>query len=192
MSDGIVHRQPRRGTLKIRPATEADAASLLAIYRPFVESTAVSFETVAPTTDEFTARIAKAVAGWQWLLAERAGQCIGYAYGSAHRERPAYRWSVEVSAYVHPGHHRQGVGRTLYERLLEDLARKGFCNAYAGITMPNEGSIALHRSVGFESIGVFKAVGRKFGKWHDVAWFQRPLRSSPPWEEQRPNPDISR
>ncbi len=177
---------------KIRPATEADAASLLAIYRPFVESTAVSFETVAPTTDEFAARIAKAVAGWQWLLAERAGQCIGYAYGSAHRERHAYRWSVEVSAYVHPGHHRQGVGRTLYERLLEDLASKGFCNAYAGITMPNEGSIALHRSVGFESIGVFKAVGRKFGKWHDVAWFQRPLRSSPPWEEQRPKPDTSR
>jgi len=171
------------GTLKIHPATEADAASLLAIYRPFVESTAVSFETVAPTMDEFAARIAKALAGWQWLLAEKAGQCIGYAYGSAHRERSAYRWSVEVSAYVHPSHHRQGVGRTLYERLLEDLARKGFCNAYAGVTMPNESSIALHRNLGFESIGVFKSVGRKFGKWHDVAWFQRPLRSSPPAEE---------
>jgi len=87
-----------------------------------------------------------------------------------------------VSAYVHPGHHRQGVGRTLYERLLEDLVSKGFCNAYAGITMPNEGSIALHRSLGFESIGFFKAVGRKFGKWHDVAWFQRVMRSSPPEE----------
>src|SRR5882672_78531 len=167
------------GALKIRPATAADAASLLTIYRPFVESTAVSFETVAPTADEFASRIAKAVAGWQWLLAERAGRCIGYAYGSTHRERRAYRWSVGVSAYVHPSHHRQGVGRTLYERLLEDLAQKGFCNAYAGITMPNEGSIALHRSLGFESIGVFKAVGRKFGKWHDVAWFQRVLRSSP-------------
>ena len=175
MRGGIQAREVT-GTLKIRPATVADAASLLAIYLPFVESTAVSFETVAPTADEFAARIAKAVAGWQWLLAE------SYAYGSAHRERAAYRWSVEVSAYVHPGHHRRGVGRALYERLLEDLARKGFCNAYAGITMPNEGSIALHRSLGFESIGVFKAVGRKFGKWHDVAWFQRALRSSPPQE----------
>src|SRR3989441_10739345 len=109
-------RNPRSlkmtGALKIRPATVADAASLLAIYRPFVESTAVSFETVAPTAEEFSARIAKAVAGWQWLLAERAGQCIGYAYGSAHRERSAYRWSVEVSAYVHPSHQRQGeIGR---------------------------------------------------------------------------------
>jgi len=167
------------GALKIRPATVADAASLLAIYRPFVESTAVSFETVTPTVDEFAARIAKALAGWQWLLAESAGRCIGYAYGSTHRERRAYRWSVEVSAYVHPGHQRQGVGRRLYERLLEDLTRKGFCNAYAGITVPNEGSIALHRSLGFEPIGVFKAVGRKFGKWHDVAWFQRSLRKSP-------------
>src|SRR5437667_7710629 len=180
MSDGIVHRQPRRGTPKIRPATEADAASLLAIYRPFVESTAVSFETVAPTTDEFAARIAKAVAGWQWLLAERAGKCVGYAYGSSHRERRAYRWSVEVSAYVHPGHQRQGVGRTLYLQLLPELARRGFCNAYAGITLPNESSVGLHRGVGFQLIGTFKAVGRKFGQWHDVAWFQRALRDSPP------------
>ena len=170
------------GELKIRPATVADAASLLAIYRPFVESTAVSFETVVPTVGEFAARIAKALAGWQWLLAEISGQCIGYAYGSTHRERRAYRWSVEVSAYVDPGHHRQGAGRRLYESLLADLARKGFCNAYAGITVPNESSIALHRSLGFESIGVFKAVGRKFGKWHDVAWYQRALRKCPPEE----------
>lgn len=89
---------------------------------------------------------------------------------------------VEVSAYVHPAHHRQGVGRALYLRLFEDLTCQGFCNAYAGVALPNDGSIALHRSVGFESIGVFKAVGRKFGKWHDVAWFQRVLRDTPPAE----------
>jgi L-amino acid N-acyltransferase YncA len=166
----------------IRAAVEADAPALLAVYRPFVEETAVSFETVAPTVEEFGARIAKAVAGWQWLVAERDGQCIGYAYGSSHRERLAYRWSVEVSAYVHPRHHREGVGRALYLQLFEELAVKGFCNAYAGITLPNGGSVALHRSVGFEPIGVFKAVGRKFGKWHDVAWFQRALRDSPPAE----------
>ena len=95
----------------LRQATEADAAALLAIYRPFVESTAVSFETVAPTVVEFAARIAKAVQGWQWLVAEHHGQCVGYAYGSSHRERPAYQWSVEVSAYVHPNFYRQGIGR---------------------------------------------------------------------------------
>jgi phosphinothricin acetyltransferase len=164
----------------IRSAVEADAAALLAIYRPFVESTAVSFETVVPTVEEFATRIAKALTGWQWLVAEQDGRCIGYTYGSSHRQRHAYRWSVEVSAYVHPNHHRRGVGRALYLRLLEELAQKGFCNAYAGATLPNEGSVALHRAVGFEFIGVFKAVGRKFGTWHDVAWFHRVLRDSPP------------
>ena len=155
----------------IRPGVDADAHELLGIYRPFVESTGVSFETVVPTAEEFAARIAKAVAGWQWLVAEQDGQCIGYAYGSSHRERPAYRWSVEVSAYVHPNYHRKGVGRALYLRLLEELAQKGFCNALAGTTLPNDGSVALHKAVGFESIGVFSRVGRKFGRWHDVAWF---------------------
>ena len=166
--------------VRIREATEADASSLLAIYRPFVEASAVSFETAVPSEAEFAARIAKARAGWQWLAAETEGHCVGYACASPHRERPAYRWSVEVSAYVHPGHYRQGVGRALYVRLFEDLAARGFCNAFAGVALPNEASIALHRSVGFEPIGIFRSVGRKFGRWHDVAWFQRALRDAPP------------
>ena len=169
-------------SLHIRSATEADAAALLAIYRPFVETSAVSFEMVAPNVEEFAARIAKALAGWQWLVAEREGRCLGYAYGGLHRERLAYRWSAEVSAYVHPSYHRQGVGRALYLRLFEDLTQKGYCNAYAGITLPNDASVALHRGVGFEPVGVFKSAGRKFGKWHDVAWLQRSLRDSPPFE----------
>ncbi len=165
--------------LTIRPGSKADAAELLGIYRPYIETTAVSFETAVPSIEEFAARIEKALAGWLWLVAEQDGRCIGYAYGSAHRERPAYRWSVEVSAYVHRDHHRKGVGGLLYQKLLEDLTRKGFCNAYAGIALPNDGSIALHLGSGFEPIGVFKAVGRKFGKWHDVAWFQKTLRMEP-------------
>jgi len=168
------------GSLVIRPAVESDAAALLEIYTPFVETTAVSFEEAPPAVWEFAARITKYAAGWQWLTAERDGQCVGYAYGSAHRARAAYRWSVEVSAYVHPDHHRHGIGRALYRQLFEDLAGKGFCNAYAGIALPNDSSVALHRAVGFEPVGVFKAVGWKFGRWHDVAWFQRSLREQPP------------
>ena len=168
--------------IRIRPATEADAAALLAIYRPFVEASAASFEAIVPTVEEFAARIRKALTGWQWLVAEEDGQSIGYAYGSSHRERAAYRWSTEVSAYVAPNHHRQGIGRLLYTDLLADLVRKGYCNAYAGITLPNEASVALHRNVGFDYIGTFEAVGRKFGKWHDVAWYQRRLQDSPPSE----------
>jgi L-amino acid N-acyltransferase YncA len=163
----------------IRQAARGDAESLLAIYRPFVETTAVSFETRVPSIEEFAGRIDKALSGWQWLVAEREGRCLGYAYASAHRERAAYRWSVEVSAYVLPEEHRRGIGGALYRRLFDDLAAKGFCNAFAGITLPNEPSIALHRSVGFVPIGVFGAVGRKFDTWHDVVWFQRKLRNLP-------------
>jgi L-amino acid N-acyltransferase YncA len=167
----------------IRPAAAADTPALLAIYRPFVEETVVSFEFEVPTLTDFAARVAKALAGWQWLVAEREGEILGYAYGSSHRARAAYQWSVEVSAYVHPGHHRQGVGRALYLRLFEDLAAKGFCNAFAGIALPNDASVGLHESLGFQPIGVFRSIGRKFGKWHDVAWFQRALREAPRSEE---------
>ena len=162
-------------SIRIRTATTDDAAALLAIYRPFVETSVVSFETVTPTDAEFAARIDKAVTGWQWLVAEQDGRCVGYAYGSTHRERAAYRWSVEVSAYVHPDHHRQGIGRSLYSQLFADLVRKGYCNAFAGVTLPNDASVALHRGVGFEFIGTFRDVGRKFDAWHDVGWFQRRL-----------------
>jgi phosphinothricin acetyltransferase len=167
------------GPLVIRQATQADAAALVAIYRPSVESSAASFELVTPTPAEFAGRIARAIKGWQWLVAEREGRCAGYAYGSMHRERPAYRWSVEVSSYVHPDFQRQGIARALYVQLLDDLTRMGYCNAYAGIVIPNEASIALHRGLGFTPAGVFRAVGRKFGAWQDVAWFQKVLRDAP-------------
>ena len=169
----------------IRSAREADAQALLDIYRPFVESTSVSFELQAPSVHEFAARITKSLARWNWLVAERDGECVGCAYGSPHREREAYAWSVEVSAYVHPNYLRQGVARALYSRLFAELASKGYCNVYAGVTLPNAASIALHLGAGFSSIGVFKAVGRKFGAWQDVAWYHRVLRSEP-LTDQRP------
>jgi phosphinothricin acetyltransferase len=172
--------------IDLRPAVPEDAEALLAIYRPFVEGTAVSFETVPPSVEDFARRIEKALRGWTWLVAVEAGRPIGYAYGSSHRERAAYRWSVEVSAYVDAGFQKRGVGRALYTALLADLTAQGFCNAYAGITLPNDGSVALHRAMEFEPIGVFTAVGRKFGLWHDVSWWRRPLRETPPDEDDSP------
>jgi L-amino acid N-acyltransferase YncA len=171
---------PASASFVIRPATEDDAATMLAIYAPFVEHTAVSFETIAPGVEEFAARVRRYAAQWAWLLAERDGRCLGYAYGSPHRERAAYRWSAEVSAYVDTSAQRQGVGKALYLALFDVLAARGYCNAFAGMTLPNDASAALHRSVGFEPIGVFRRVGWKFGTWHDVAWFQRRLRDAPP------------
>jgi len=168
------------GPVTFRTATTADAAACVAIYRPLVESTAVSFETVVPTVEEFAARIQKSLSAWTWLIAENDGHCVGYAYGHSHRERAAYQWSVEVTIYVAASHRGQGVGSELYRRLFTDLANLGYCNAFAGVTQPNEASMALHRGVGFEYIGTFRSVGRKFDRWHDVAWFQRKLREMPP------------
>jgi L-amino acid N-acyltransferase YncA len=170
----------------IRAATVQDAPALLAIYRPYVENTPVSFEIEPPDVAAYAARIQKTLAGWQWLVAERDGEVLGFVYGSMHRDRPAYRWSVEVTAYVKPGSQRSGIGRALYQQLFQDLAAKGYCNAFAGVTLPNDASVGLHRAVGFEPIGVFRSIGYKFGKWHDVAWFQRQLRDGPP-----PEPDVN-
>jgi L-amino acid N-acyltransferase YncA len=163
----------------IRQATAADAAALLTIYAPFVESTPVSFETAVPNVEEFAARISKALSKWQYLVAEHEGEIAGYAYGSTHRERAAYRYSVEVSAYVDPRFHRRGIGTCLYRQLFDDLIAKGYCSAFAGITVPNDASIGLHRHVGFEPIGVFRRIGWKFDRWHDVMWMQRTLREQP-------------
>jgi phosphinothricin acetyltransferase len=163
-------------THKIRAATVGDAPALLEIYRPFVTEAVVSFEAEPPSVDEFEARVLKALGRYAWLVAEQDGVIAGYAYGTVHRERAAYRWSAETSVYVDPRFHGHGIGRRLYEQLFGDLAARGYCNAYAGITLPNDASVALHRKVGFAPIGVFPRVGFKFGAWHDVSWWHRPLR----------------
>jgi len=116
-------------------------------------------------------------------VAERAGGIAGYAYASRHRERRAYQWSVDVSCYVDARFRRRGVGGALYRVLLALLARQGFFNAYAGITLPNAASVALHESAGFRPIGVYRRVGYKLGAWHDVGWWGREIaapRDDPP------------
>ena len=168
----------------IRQAVLADAARAAAIYAPYVSETAVSFEETPPSAADVALRIERALTRWQWLVAEIDGTVVGYAYGSQHRERAAYRWSVEVTVYIARGFHRQGIGRALYDALLPDLAAKGFCHAYAGATLPNDASVQLHTAMGFTPIGVFRSIGWKFGRWHDVAWFQKTLRDVPPAAER--------
>lgn len=141
------------------------------IYAPVVEETVISFETEVPSVAEMRDRIAGVSPTWPWLVADDAGRVVGYAYASRHRERGAYRWAVDVSAYVAPDARGAGIGRTLYQALIRILRLQGFYRAYAGIALPNDASVGLHRSVGFELVGIYRRVGFKLGRWNDVAWY---------------------
>ena len=152
-----------------RPETDAEAAA--AIYRPAVESSLASFEERPPTTEEMAERMRFTLARTPWLVAEDEGTVVGYAYAGPHHQRPGYRWSVNISVYVAVGHVGRGIGRRLYDELLALLRRQGFVNVYAGITLPNPASVALHEAIGMRRIGVYEGVGFKHGAWHDVAWY---------------------
>ncbi|HCF24569.1 MAG TPA: GNAT family N-acetyltransferase [Novosphingobium sp.] len=152
-----------------------DAARCAAIYRPFVTDGWTSFETEPPDSAEMARRIADYGASHAWLVAERDGTVVGYAYGSPHRTRAAYSSSCDVAVYVDPACARQGIGRALYERLLPELAARGLHAAFAGIALPNPGSIAVHEAVGFTPVGIYREVGWKCGGWRDVGWWQRLL-----------------
>jgi phosphinothricin acetyltransferase len=153
----------------------SDAAACARIYAPSVEGSVVSFEEVAPTSDEMAERIGGALRSHAWMVAEAAGEVVGFAYGCAHRARPAYRWSVEVSVYVEEGHRAEGHGRALYGSLLDRLRGRGYAVACAGITLPNDASVALHEGLGFEPVGVYRGIGWKRGGWRDVGWWQLTL-----------------
>jgi phosphinothricin acetyltransferase len=162
-----------------------DAAACAVIYAPYVEDGPTSFEEEAPTAGEMTARIEEMAATHPWLVAEEAGEVVGFAYACRHRSRPAYRWAVDVSVYVAAGHQRYGPGRRLYAQLLDELRERGFRVACAGITLPNEASVALHESFGFEPVGVYRGIGWKAGAWRDVGWWQlelAPAAEGPPAE----------
>lgn len=162
--------------MDLRPARAADAAGICAIYGPIVAETAISFELDVPAVDEMARRITDRQERYPWLVAEEGGEVAGYAYGSAHRTRAAYGWSTDVSVYVHPRAHRRGVGRALYAALLDLLRRQGYEQAFAGIALPNPGSVGLHEAMGFTPVGVYRDVGWKLDRWHDVGWWQRGLR----------------
>lgn len=119
-------------------------------------------------------RIAEYSASHAWLVAEIEGVLAGYAYGSPHRTRAAYASSCDVAVYVDPAHSRQGVGRTLYAELLEQLG-EDYHAAFAGIALPNAASVGLHEAMGFTPVGIYREVGWKMGGWRDVGWWQRLL-----------------
>ena len=167
------------------PARDGDACA--AIYAPYVTGSGVSFEEAAPTAQQFSARIAATSARYPWLVLVDGGRVVGYAYASAHHERAAYRWAVDVAVYVDSGHHGRGAGRRLYEALLELLCRQGLRIACAGIALPNDASVGLHRALGFEHVGTYREIGWKAGAWRDVAWWQ--LQLAPAARDDGPPPE---
>ncbi|HEX4724011.1 MAG TPA: GNAT family N-acetyltransferase [Pseudonocardiaceae bacterium] len=170
--------------MPIRDATPADADACAAIYAPYVKATAITFEDEPPTPGEMAARIATAQRDHAWLVLCDGDDVVGYAYGSQHKTRPAYRWACEVSVYLEHGRRRTGAGRALYTALLDRLAARGFRTATAGMTLPNDSSVGLHRALGFQPAGTYRRIGWKLGAWHDVAWVQRPIgdAADPPAE----------
>ncbi|HEV2790212.1 MAG TPA: GNAT family N-acetyltransferase [Solirubrobacterales bacterium] len=175
------------GRPSVRDADPArDAAVCAAIYAPHVEGSAVSFDELAPDAAAMRERIERVAATHAWLVAERGGRVVGYAYGYPFQQRPAYRWTVGVSVYVATEEHGRGVGRALYDALFDRLRERGFRMAHAGITLPNEASVALHESLGFERVGVNREIGWKHGAWRDVGWWQ--LELAPAGEGPPPEP----
>ncbi|CAN5740776.1 GNAT family N-acetyltransferase [soil metagenome] len=160
----------------VRLATIDDVPACVAIYKPYVRDTTITFETEVPTVAEMATRIDKAQAAYEWLVLETDNTgVIGYAYAGEFKSRAAYRWSVETSVYLAGPQRGGGGGRLLYTELLRRLAARGYRRAFAGITLPNDASIAFHHAFGFTDTGVFRQVGWKLNAWRDVAWLQADL-----------------
>jgi L-amino acid N-acyltransferase YncA len=148
--------------------------------------TAISFEEQPPSTAEMANRIRLTLSTHPFLVYEREGIVVGYAYSGPHGTRPAYRWSANVSVYVDQSAHGNGLGRSLYSELISVLRRQGYHSLFAGIALPNEKSVGLHEAIGFKHLGTYREVGFKHGAWHDVGYWRLGLRSGLPKSEPVP------
>jgi L-amino acid N-acyltransferase YncA len=163
--------------LEIRPAAEADLASITEIYDREVREGTATFELIPPDTVEMTRRFRAIVeAGFPYLVATLDARVVGYAYAGSYRPRPAYRFTVENSVYLRPESHRRGIGLQLLRQLIADCEARGYRQMIAVIgDSANAGSIGLHTRCGFQMIGTHPDVGLKFGRWLDTVMMQLPL-----------------
>jgi len=164
--------------MPVRIVKPEDAESILKIYSPYVTDSSITFEIEPPSIHEMTGRIENISRVYPWFVYEENNSVSGYAYASKHKERAAYRWSVDFAVYVRADSHGRGIGRILYSKLIEAVTRLGYYNAFGVITLPNERSIVLHESSGFKQVGLTKNSGYKLGHWHDVGIWQLVLREA--------------
>jgi len=158
----------------------ADAEKILAIYAPYIEKTAITFETVVPDAAAFEVRVRSIAAQFPYLVMELDGEMIGYAYAHRQAERAAFDWNAELSIYLKEGFTGRGLGMPLYRLLEELLAMQGYVNFYGVITGSNAGSIAMHEKMGYRIIGRHEKTGFKFGQWHDTLWLHRRVHDGVP------------
>jgi L-amino acid N-acyltransferase YncA len=162
----------------IRPVQGSDAAAVARIYQYYVTQTTISFETEPPSADEIAARIRKVIAKHSWLVYESEDTLLGYAYTSTFRERRAYQSTVESTIYLDRAAIGRGIGRVLYQALLDDAATKGYREALGVIALPNDLSVRLHEKLGFVKVAQLEKIGNKFDRWIDVGVWQRHLTIS--------------
>ncbi len=166
--------------MMIRLATIHDTEQILEIYTPYVQNNNISFETIVPSKEEMETRIEHVLVDNPWIVLEEGNSVLGYAYASKHRERAAYRWSVDISIYIRQDCRGKGIGKVLYAALISILKLQGYYNVYAGICLPNEASVGIHEHFGFKKIAHYNNVGYKFGQWHDVGWWELSLKQHKP------------
>ena len=170
-------------TSSFRIAKIADAADLLSVYAPYVRETAITFEYDVPCVFEFSGRIRETLRRFPYLVAERDGKIVGYAYAGAFHPRRAYAWCAEISVYLAREARGAGIGRSLVAQLEFLMKRQGFCNAYACVAVPrgedeflDTNSLDFHTHIGYETIGRFHRCGCKFGHWYDMVWMEKFLQ----------------
>lgn len=162
----------------IELACPSDAKEILAIYQPFIETTAITFEYTVPSLAEFEERIRGIQEKHPYLVYRINNKIVGYAYGSTFRTRAAFQWDVEASIYVHPDYHNEGIAAKLYDTLITLLTEQGFHKLYALIVYPNEKSVRFHKKYGFQTIGIYEKTGFKLGAWRDLISMDKVLKVS--------------
>ena len=176
--------------MNIRSAALSDTEQILKIYNPYITDTVITFELKPLTTEEFRRRMESILAKHPFFVCETDGsngtkKIIGYAYASKYRDFAAFEWSVIVTVYIDPEHHRKGIGKALYKALFDELTRRGYYNAYAAITDSNDVSIKMHENMGFSEVGTLENVAYKHGQWRGVVWMKKQLH-----EYDEPKPTI--
>ena len=163
--------------LIIRMARPKDAKAILAIYEPYILETAITFEVDIIPLEIFEDRMSKVQKQFPWLVGEKEGKIVGYAYCSSHYERAAFAWDCECSVYIAKESHHQGIATALYTKLFQLIAKQGYYNIYSLIAVPHESSVALHKKFGFTEVGTYLKTGYKLGTWWDLLILEKRLCS---------------